>query len=548
VFSISAVLRHARIAAATAMLVGALTAPLGAAPPSPTNLSATVDGSSVTLTWTAPPAAVTGYRIEVGTAPGLSNAANALTGPATSLSTTGVAAGTYYVRIRAVAADGESGPSSEVAVVVGGRNAAACNTPPSAPGDLTAHVAGSVVTFSWTPSIGCASTTYVLHAGSFPGGSNLGAVNVGNASTFSASGPAGVYYARVVAINAHGAAQSNVATVVIGDAAPPPPAASNPEPSPAPAAPAPAPPAPSSPPAPRTSPAPRRTAPAAPRRTAPAAPRRTPPPPRRSSPPAKTATPAKPTTPAKPAPSAPSRPASSAKTSTLRVMTWNIQHGKNPLAQARFIAAQNPDVVALQEVQTWNEDQPARYERLLEDLTGDDWKRQWAPVIDSAHTEGNVILTRLPVVSSSSHQMHATGDWDALYSNRSAARMTVSVGGVPVHLFSTHLDYYNRTHRTAQVQDLLAWTERFGARRIVAGDFNSWWGEWWIEAMLGDYTDTWRDVTGANTGGATIGDVRFDYLFRARDGSDDVTPVRIRVLGTNLSDHRPVVADYKVSK
>lgn len=235
-------------------------------------------------------------------------------------------------------------------------------------------------------------------------------------------------------------------------------------------------------------------------------------------------------------------------------MTWNIHHGKtksgrfDPLAQAKFIAAQNPDVVALQEVQTWEEDQPARYERMLEDITGDDWKRQWAPVVNRAGTEGNLILTRLSVVSSSAFQMHATGDWDALYSNRSAARMTVSVGGVNVHVFSTHLDYYSTTHRTAQLQDLMAWTAQYGARRIVAGDFNSTPGTYWITTMLGDYNDTWRDVMGSSSGGPTINGVRFDYLFRAKDGSDSVTPVKVSTPKTDLSDHAPVIADYKVTR
>ena len=234
-------------------------------------------------------------------------------------------------------------------------------------------------------------------------------------------------------------------------------------------------------------------------------------------------------------------------------MTWNIHHGKtksgvyDPMAQARFIASQNPDVVALQEVQTWDENQPARYEQMLEQLTGYQWTRQWAPVVDRPYTEGNVVLTRLPVVSLSSHQMHATGDWDAMYSNRSAARITVSVGGVSVHVFSTHLDYYNTAHRTAQLLDLMNWTEQYGARRIVAGDFNSAPGEYWITTMLGDYTDTWRDVTGSSSGGATINGVRFDYLFRSKHGGDAVTPTRVNVLTTTLSDHAAVIADYTVT-
>jgi endonuclease/exonuclease/phosphatase family metal-dependent hydrolase len=477
-------------------------APLDAAPASPSNLSASVTGDAVTLTWTAPPGGINGYRVEAGTAPGLSNAANALVGPTPSLFVPGIPAGTYYVRVRAVAADGESGPSNEVVLSVGAARPQACAAPPSAPSNLTAVVTGSFVTLSWTPSVGCAAITYVLQAGSAPGASDLAIAHLGGATTVSASAPDGVYYVSVAAISAYGTAVSDSATLVIGQ----PGAAGTP---------------PSAPPTPAPTPAPPSTPPPAP------------------------------PAPVPPTPSAPVPPRTGTR-ATLRVLTWNIHHGKtksgayDPLAQAKFIAAQDPDVVALQEVQTWGENQPARYEQMLEQLTGDQWTRQWAPVIDSAYTEGNVVLTRLPVVSSSSRQMHATGDWSAMYSNRSAARITVSVGGVNVHVFSTHLDYYNTSHRTAQLLDLMNWTEQYGPRRIVAGDFNSTPGQYWITTMLGDYTDTWRDVTGSSSGGATINGVRFDYVFRAKEGGDDLTPVKISVPGTSLSDHAPVVAEYTI--
>jgi endonuclease/exonuclease/phosphatase family metal-dependent hydrolase len=123
----------------------------------------------------------------------------------------------------------------------------------------------------------------------------------------------------------------------------------------------------------------------------------------------------------------------------------------------------------------------------------------------------------------------------------------VTVGGVKVHVFSTHLDWYNTAHRTAQLHDMMAWTETFGARRIVGGDFNSWWGESWIVTMMSDYYDTWLDVTGSKQNGYTVNNaVRFDYLFRAKDGADKITPTRITAPVTALSDHNPMIADYTV--
>lgn len=95
--------------------VGA-TATLPGAAGTPT---ATVNGSAVSLAWAAPTTgdAPTRYMLEAGVAPGLSNVRVAL-GAAPSFATSGVLAGTYYVRVRAVNAAGTGPASADVIVVV----------------------------------------------------------------------------------------------------------------------------------------------------------------------------------------------------------------------------------------------------------------------------------------------------------------------------------------------------------------------------------------------------------------------------------------------
>ena len=88
---------------------------------SPTGLAASVSGSTVTLTWSAPLGGCppSSYIIEAGSTAGASNLANFSTSnTATSFSASGVGAGTYYVRLRAANAIGPSGPSNEVVVTV----------------------------------------------------------------------------------------------------------------------------------------------------------------------------------------------------------------------------------------------------------------------------------------------------------------------------------------------------------------------------------------------------------------------------------------------
>lgn len=91
-------------------------------PNAPSGLAAAVIGASVQLSWSAPAGgcAATSYAIEAGSAAGLANLANVSTGSAaTTFSATGVAAGTYFVRVKAVNAGGQSAASNEVTLTIG---------------------------------------------------------------------------------------------------------------------------------------------------------------------------------------------------------------------------------------------------------------------------------------------------------------------------------------------------------------------------------------------------------------------------------------------
>lgn len=240
-----------------------------------------------------------------------------------------------------------------------------------------------------------------------------------------------------------------------------------------------------------------------------------------------------------PAPSPTPPPSGGSGGGRLRVMTWNIAFGHAGVwEQAQEIANASVDVALLQEAQTWDEDMPTTYPARLRQITGQQWYAKWAGGPScSGGCQGTLILSRLPIVDSST----------AVFSGTPVGRAVVDVGGVRVNLFNVHLEYYDTGKRSSQLQQLMDWTRQFGGPRLVGGDFNSWWDEWWIHHMETEYSDSWQDYTGSEDGGFTLnGAVRFDYLFRSYDANWRLTPVGAEVRWTSLSDHSPLIVDYNV--
>ena len=189
-------------------------ATLGAVPSAPANLTAQVVLNSVSLTWTPASGEVLAYRIEAGSASGLSDIASTLLAPIPSLAVSGVPDGRYFVRVRAVGGDGESDPSNEVIVLA---SSTGCTAVPGAPVGLTARTTGGVVTLAWQSGGGCPASTFTVVVGSSPGASDLAVASVGPARSLTASAPPGTYYVRAFAQNAFGSSgPSNEVVVLVG--------------------------------------------------------------------------------------------------------------------------------------------------------------------------------------------------------------------------------------------------------------------------------------------------------------------------------------------
>jgi hypothetical protein len=89
---------------------------VGAGPPAPANLRASVNGTLVRVAWDAV-SRVDGYFMEVGSAPGMADIA-AIPTTAAGFAAGGVPPGTYHVRVRAVRGGVRGEPSAEIVVVV----------------------------------------------------------------------------------------------------------------------------------------------------------------------------------------------------------------------------------------------------------------------------------------------------------------------------------------------------------------------------------------------------------------------------------------------
>jgi hypothetical protein len=167
----------------------------------PSNLTSSISGSTVLLSWQRPeddpldepseePLA---YVLEAGTRSGVSDiVAGHVVGKATALTVNGVPPGAYFVRVRAVYSDYQSDPSNEIVVVVGG-----CSTLPAAPTGLSYAVSGGVVTLSWNAPSGAPVSSYLISAGVVPGHYPFEFDTGSNTPGFSAMAPPGTYYVRV---------------------------------------------------------------------------------------------------------------------------------------------------------------------------------------------------------------------------------------------------------------------------------------------------------------------------------------------------------------
>lgn len=178
-------------------------------PAAPGAVAAGVIGSQVRVAWTpAIGPAATAFLVTAGRVPGGDDLGSvAVATP--NFHATDVAAGVYYLRVRAVNAAGLSAPSPELTVIVG------TGLPGTPVGLLAAAGPGGDVRLAWQPpTSGAPPSGYELLVGVAPDRPTVRVSVMGRA--FAARGvAAGTYFVRAVAINGVGAGPASPEILVV---------------------------------------------------------------------------------------------------------------------------------------------------------------------------------------------------------------------------------------------------------------------------------------------------------------------------------------------
>ena len=171
----------------------------------------------------------------------------------------------------------------------------------------------------------------------------------------------------------------------------------------------------------------------------------------------------------------------------LKLVCFNIWHNQGdwPARRALLIEAiraENPDVIALQEVL---EDAavglPNQARTLADALGGYEMQFVSTDPEGAPRRYGNAILSRLPVLAHDSKKLEPLNDY------RTAIRARVSVGGRAVDVVNTHLAWQadQAPVRAQQIADLMAWLPGDGTPLIVMGDFNAVQEDAGLNALTG---------------------------------------------------------------
>jgi endonuclease/exonuclease/phosphatase family metal-dependent hydrolase len=265
----------------------------------------------------------------------------------------------------------------------------------------------------------------------------------------------------------------------------------------------------------------------------------------------------------------------------MRLLSWNVQwcRGMDGRVDPQRIAAEakraDPDVFCVQEVArnfpemagSAGEDQ---VEVLRREMPG--YQAFFVSAIDLPGKQGrrrfgNLVLSRLPVGRVLRHLL----PWpaaDVQSMQRAAVEVVVQAPFGPLRVMTTHLEYYSKDHRAAQIDRLHALHaeacspkkpvdepgsyESFerGKSALICGDFNLPPTDSHHKKMLdGGFVDAWAALNPGKPRQPTFHlyddepEICCDYVFVTPDLVPRLKSIRIDAQ-TQASDHQPVMLEF----
>jgi endonuclease/exonuclease/phosphatase family metal-dependent hydrolase len=266
----------------------------------------------------------------------------------------------------------------------------------------------------------------------------------------------------------------------------------------------------------------------------------------------------------------------------MRLLSWNVQwcRGIDGQVDPKRIAAEakrlaDPDVICLQEIAvdfpemegSSGEDQVEELERHLEGYAA-----FFAPAVDLPGRKGrrqfgNLILARLPVGRVMRHQLPWPAAAEVQSMPRVAVEVVVKTSFGPLRVMTTHLEYYSKDHRAAQIERLRELhleacsakkeVEQPGsyesypraASALICGDFNLKPEDPHHRKMLdAGFVDAWLSLNPGKPRQDTFhlhdGQPPYccDYMFMTPDLVPRLKSLRIDT-ATQASDHQPLIVE-----
>lgn len=237
-----------------------------------------------------------------------------------------------------------------------------------------------------------------------------------------------------------------------------------------------------------------------------------------------------------------------AQTQKVKVLTYNIHHGENMKQVldlkgiANVILATNPDLVALQEVDSvTSRTQQSDQLKELASLTG--MYTYFVKAIDlDGGGYGTGILSRFPISSSITLPLPSGKGNEA----RAAGIVTIKLpGDSSLQFVTTHLDAGRKpTDRVAQANALADYFRNTSTPVIMAGDFNAIPASKEVTILKQIFTDA------TNLMGPTFPSdspkVKLDYIMVAPRHRWTITGARV-IEETVASDHRPILCELEMN-